>query len=85
MKRTLPCLVLSNVSLLLYCSIDVAKPMGILKPFSAKYCAGSNRVFKGNLANLLAASMTPETKPGIRTDAPLYPDVWTLGIWVGSP
>lgn len=60
-------------------------PMDILNPFSAKYNAGSNKVFSGNLANLAAASATPAMNPGTRTEAPLSPVVWTFGIWEGSP
>ena len=48
-----------------------AMPRDILNPFSAKYNAGSNKVLRGNLANLLAASATPAMNPGTRTEAPL--------------
>lgn len=65
--------------------MEAAIPLDSLNPFSAKYNAGSNKVFRGNLANLVAASATPAMKPGTRTEAPLSPEVCTLGIWEGSP
>lgn len=52
-----------------------AIPVESLNPFSAKYNAGSNKVLRGNFANLAAASATPAMKPGTRTDAPLAPGV----------
>ena len=65
--------------------MEAAIPLDSLNPFSGKYNAGSNNVFRGNLANLLAASATPAMNPGTSTEAPLSLEVWTLGIWDGSP